>query len=125
MFNSPLYIIALVVIVAIPVAMALIRATVKIQRQYERAVVFTFGALSGGQGAGPRPVDPHFPGNGAGGFAHTGHRDVPLMKDVPLGVSGMTANGPGEALEIAEPQFAQCKQCLAKPPLVSKEEQTK
>jgi hypothetical protein len=24
---------------------------------------------------------------------------VPLMKDVPLGVSGMTANGPGEAVE--------------------------
>jgi hypothetical protein len=32
---------------------------------------------------------------GANGAA----RGVPLMKDVPLGVSGMTANGPGEALE--------------------------
>jgi regulator of protease activity HflC (stomatin/prohibitin superfamily) len=44
MLFSPLYIIPIVVIVAFPLALALIRATVKILRQYERGVVFTFHA---------------------------------------------------------------------------------
>jgi hypothetical protein len=39
MFQSPLYIILLVAIVAIRLALALTRATVKIVRQYKRAVV--------------------------------------------------------------------------------------
>jgi regulator of protease activity HflC (stomatin/prohibitin superfamily) len=46
MFFSPIYVIPIVVIVAV-VAFALIRATVKILRQYERAVVFTLGRFRG------------------------------------------------------------------------------
>jgi regulator of protease activity HflC (stomatin/prohibitin superfamily) len=51
-FHSPLYISLLVVIVAFPLALALIRATVKILRQYERAVVFTLGRFQAVKGPG-------------------------------------------------------------------------
>jgi regulator of protease activity HflC (stomatin/prohibitin superfamily) len=48
------------VIVAIPVALALIRATVKILRQYERAVVFTLGRFQGVRGPGLVLLIPFF-----------------------------------------------------------------
>jgi regulator of protease activity HflC (stomatin/prohibitin superfamily) len=47
-----LYITVLAVIVAVLVALALIRATVKILRQYERAVVFTLGRFQKVKGPG-------------------------------------------------------------------------
>ena len=51
MFFSPVCAIPIVVIAAV-VALALIRATVKILRQYERAVVFTLGRFRRVKGPG-------------------------------------------------------------------------
>src|SRR5580658_1639341 len=60
MLFSPLYIIPLVVIVAFPLALALIRATVKILRQYERGVVFTLGRFQKVKGPGLVLLIPFF-----------------------------------------------------------------
>jgi regulator of protease activity HflC (stomatin/prohibitin superfamily) len=57
-FHSSLYIVMLVV--AVPVAVVLIRATVKILRQYERAVVFTLGRFQGVKGPGLVLLIPFF-----------------------------------------------------------------
>ena len=60
MLFSPLYIIPIVVIVAFPLALALIRATVKILRQYERGVVFTLGRFQKVKGPGLVLLIPFF-----------------------------------------------------------------
>jgi regulator of protease activity HflC (stomatin/prohibitin superfamily) len=60
MLFSPLYIIPIVVIVAFPLALALIRATVKILRQYERGVVFTLGRFQEVKGPGLVLLIPFF-----------------------------------------------------------------
>ena len=60
MLFSPLYIIPIVVIVAFPLALALIRATVKILRQYERGVVFTLGRFQKVKGPGLVLLVPFF-----------------------------------------------------------------
>jgi regulator of protease activity HflC (stomatin/prohibitin superfamily) len=59
-FQSPLLIMLLVAIVAIPLALALTRATVKILRQYERAVVFTLGRFQKVKGPGLVLLIPFF-----------------------------------------------------------------
>src|SRR5271156_5970915 len=60
MLLSPLYIIPIVAIVAFPLALALIRATVKILRQYERGVVFTLGRFQKVKGPGVVLLIPFF-----------------------------------------------------------------
>jgi hypothetical protein len=60
MLFSPLYIIPIVAIVAFPLALALIRATVKILRQYERGVVFTLGRFQKVKGPGLVLLIPFF-----------------------------------------------------------------
>lgn len=60
MFQSPISIILLAVIVALPVILVLITSTMKILRQYERAVVFTLGRFQGVKGPGVVLLIPWF-----------------------------------------------------------------
>ncbi len=60
MLSSSLYIIPIVVIVAFFLALALIRAAVKVLRQYERAVVFTLGRFQKVKGPGLVLLIPFF-----------------------------------------------------------------
>jgi regulator of protease activity HflC (stomatin/prohibitin superfamily) len=60
MFFSTLYMIPLVVIVAVPVVLILIMASVKILREYERAVVFTLGRFQKVKGPGLVLLIPFF-----------------------------------------------------------------
>ncbi len=69
---SLLYVIPIVLIVAL----FLLTASVKILRQYERAVVFTLGRFQAVKGPGLVLLDSVHPGNGAGGSAHPGHRSA-------------------------------------------------
>ncbi len=60
MLFSPMYIVLILVIVAFPLALILTRATVKILRQYERAVVFTLGRFDKVKGPGLVLLIPFF-----------------------------------------------------------------
>ena len=60
MLSSPTFMIPIFVIFAIPIALILIRATVKILRQYERAVVFTLGRFDKVKGPGLVLLIPFF-----------------------------------------------------------------
>ena len=55
------------------VAVVCLIASVRILREYERAVVFTLGRFQKVKGPGPRPADSLHSGDGAGGPAHSGH----------------------------------------------------
>jgi regulator of protease activity HflC (stomatin/prohibitin superfamily) len=59
-----------------------IGASVKILRQYERAVVFTLGRFQGVKGPGLVLLIPFLAGNGTRGFAHPGHRDPDTGRDL-------------------------------------------
>ena len=59
--------------IALVVILTLIMASVKILREYERAVVFTLGRFQKVKGPGLVLLIPFCTGNGAGGFADPGH----------------------------------------------------
>jgi regulator of protease activity HflC (stomatin/prohibitin superfamily) len=60
MLSSQMYIIPIFVTFAVVVALILVRATVKILRQYERGVVFTFGRFQKVKGPGLVLLLPYF-----------------------------------------------------------------
>ncbi len=62
----------LVVFVLFAVVVCLM-ASVRILREYERAVVFTLGRFETGQGPRPCSVGALHSGDGAGRLAHSGH----------------------------------------------------
>ena len=79
MFFSTLYIMPVVLIVTL----VLITASVKILREYERAVVFTLGRFQAVKGPGLILMIPFAAGNGQGRFAHPGDRDTEPGRDLP------------------------------------------
>ena len=60
MFHSPMFMIPLAVFIGIPLIFIIMTATVKILRQYERAVVFTLGRFQGVKGPGLVLLIPFF-----------------------------------------------------------------
>ena len=74
MFFSSLTVIAVVVVVV--AAFILVTASVKILREYERAVVFTLGRFLKVKGPGLVLLIPFVQENGPRRFTHPGHRDT-------------------------------------------------
>jgi regulator of protease activity HflC (stomatin/prohibitin superfamily) len=64
------------------VAVILIGASVRILREYERAVVFTLGRFQKVKGPGLVLLIPFCSGNGKGRPAHPGHRNTHPRRDL-------------------------------------------
>jgi regulator of protease activity HflC (stomatin/prohibitin superfamily) len=76
---SFVYILAAINLIAV---LLLATASIKILREYERAVVFTLGRFQKSKGLGLVLLIP-FIGNGAGALAHSSHRDSVAGRNFP------------------------------------------